>query len=67
MCLSLPYKVVSIKGTDVLASNQGISNKLIAPAPIPVKKGDWVISMQGIIVRIITEEEANKIMASLRG
>ena len=68
MCLAIPKKVIFIKknGVEVCANNSEKTEKV--RTILKVKKGDWVLTQNKIIVNKITKkqaEEINKIIKNL--
>lgn len=62
MCLTIPKKVVSQNGNNVLVSQwDGQKNQEVATI-VKVEKGDWVLTQNGIIIEKIEEEQAQEII-----
>ncbi len=57
MCLSIPAKVLEVRGNRAVVESRGwrreADTTLVAPAV-----GDWVLVQTGLIVQVLTEEEA---------
>ena len=61
MCLTIPKKVISIKNGVIRVVP--INGKMIEEAGsiIKVKKGDWVITQNSIIINKITSRQAKEV------
>lgn len=59
MCLGIPKKVISIRNN--LAIIKSAKRQQVVGTLIKVKKGDWVLTQQGVIVRKIGKKEAKEI------
>lgn len=57
MCLAIPGKILSIEGRKVLVEYPS-ENRYALVGDEPIKIGDFVMVQMGIIVKILTEEEA---------
>ncbi|MDD5590239.1 MAG: HypC/HybG/HupF family hydrogenase formation chaperone [Candidatus Portnoybacteria bacterium] len=65
MCLTIPKQVVSFrKGRVLLASPSGEEE---AGSLIRIKKGDWVLTQNQIVVSKITKKQAKDILGLWRG
>ncbi len=64
MCLTIPKQVISVKkdGVTVRLSN-GVQK---VGAIVDVKKGDWVLTQNNIIVKKISQKQAEEINNLLR-
>lgn len=59
MCLGIPARVLSVDGTQATLDLRG--RTVVADASLlPVSPGDYVLSYAGLIVQILTPEEAEK-------
>jgi hydrogenase maturation factor len=59
MCLTIPKQVILCKnGAAILKSRNGRQN---AGSIIKVKKGDWVLTQNNIIIQKISEKQAKEI------
>jgi len=59
MCLTIPKQVMAVKGGSIkLKSPKGQQQ---VGSLIKVKKGDWVLAQQGVIVRKIGKKQAEEI------
>ena len=59
MCLTIPKQIVSIAENKIRLK---AGKKLFSAASIiPVKKGDWVLTQNDIIIKKITANQAKKI------
>ena len=57
MCLGIPARVVSVEGTRAVLDLRG--KELIADASmVNVSPGDYVVNYAGLIVQVLTPEEA---------
>lgn len=65
MCLTIPYKVLSCRDKTAIVifnnKKQKVNSNLIN-----VKKGDYVIIQNKIIIKKINKKEANKIFTLLK-
>ena len=60
MCLTIPKKITAIKnGVCVLERENG--EKQEAKSIIPVKKGNWVLTQNNIIIQKLTQKQAQEI------
>jgi len=59
MCLTIPKQVLSVKnGVAMVKSRKG---KEEVGMIVKIKKGDWVLTQNNIIIRKITEKQAKEI------
>jgi hydrogenase assembly chaperone HypC/HupF len=64
MCLTVPYQVVSVKkGKIGLTFNK--QRRTANSSLVKVKKGDYVLLQQGIIVKKLNKKEAQNFFALL--
>jgi hydrogenase maturation factor len=61
MCLTIPKKVISVNNDFIKLSRQNKKNTEKAGSILKVKKGDWVLTQNGIIVSKITSRQAREI------
>lgn len=64
MCLTIPKQVLSVKKDSVLLKNR--NKKENAGAIIKVKKDDWVLTQNSIIIKKITAKQAKEIKNLLK-
>lgn len=66
MCLTIPKKILSINQKFIIGQNlKGKKEKLTASL-IKIKKGDWVLAQNGIIIRKITVKQGKEINKLLK-
>jgi hydrogenase assembly chaperone HypC/HupF len=65
MCLTIPKQIISLKPNEVKLRNGDTVES--ASTIIPVKKGDWVLTQNGVIIKKIKAKEAKEILALWRG
>ncbi|MBS3088460.1 HypC/HybG/HupF family hydrogenase formation chaperone [Candidatus Pacearchaeota archaeon] len=65
MCLTIPGKVIEIKKDSFVVDYVSEKREAIASA-IDVKKGDYVIVSNKIIIKKIPEQNAKKILEMLQ-
>ncbi len=59
MCLGIPARVVSVEGTRAILDLRG--RTIVADASmVAVSPGDYVLSYAGLIVQILSPEEAEE-------
>jgi len=59
LCLTIPKKVISVKKEFIEIERSGKKEKV--GTILKVKKGDWVLTQGGVIVRKITQKQAEEI------
>ncbi|MFA5051004.1 MAG: HypC/HybG/HupF family hydrogenase formation chaperone [Patescibacteria group bacterium] len=59
MCLAIPKKIISVKKNSVLLQSPNGRETVISL--IKVKKGDWVLTQNHIVVKKINKNQAEKI------
>jgi hydrogenase assembly chaperone HypC/HupF len=59
MCLTIPKQVLSANKNAIKVAS-GSKTELVGSL-LPVKKGDWVLTQSGIIIRKITAKQAKEI------
>ncbi|KKS66163.1 MAG: hypothetical protein UV36_C0034G0002 [Parcubacteria group bacterium GW2011_GWC2_42_6] len=60
MCLTIPKQVISIKGSTVKVKS-GQTQQAVGSL-IKVKKGDWVLTQNEVIINKINKEKAQEIL-----
>lgn len=65
MCLTIPKKVISIKN-DVVVVETPEKNKTKLKSIIKVKKGDYVLSQQNVIIQKIGKKQAEELLGLLK-
>jgi hydrogenase expression/formation protein HypC len=64
MCLGIPARVLSVNGTHAVLDLRG--REVPADASmVPVSPGDYVVSYAGLIVQVLTPEEARETLRLL--
>jgi hydrogenase maturation factor len=70
MCLTIPKKVLSVNSKFIVGqSAKGKKEKMIASL-VKIKKGDWVLTQNGVIIKKITavqKREINKLLRNKKG
>ena len=61
MCLTIPKKVKLVKKEFVEVVSQKSKKMEKVGTILKVKKGDWVLTQGGVIVRKITQKQAEEI------
>jgi len=61
MCLTIPYQVKCPKGEKFVIMANGQEKDVISPL-FKIKKGDWVLTQNNIVVKKITSKQAKKIL-----
>ncbi|OGZ34965.1 MAG: hypothetical protein A2174_00040 [Candidatus Portnoybacteria bacterium RBG_13_41_18] len=64
MCLAIPKQVISVKKDSVTVKSSG-GRQAVATLE-PVKKGDWVLTQNNVIIRKISQKQAKEINSLLR-
>jgi len=59
MCLAIPKKIISVKKNSVLLQSPKGRETVISL--IKVRKGDWVLTQNHIVVKKINKDQAKKI------
>ncbi len=57
MCLSIPAKVLAVRGNRAVVESRGGTREADATLVTPAV-GDWVLVQTGVIVQVLSEEEA---------
>ncbi len=64
MCLGIPARVVSIRGKEAVLNLRG--REVVADASaVQVSPGDYVVTYSGLIVQVLSPEEAEETLALL--
>jgi hydrogenase expression/formation protein HypC len=64
MCLGIPARVVSVRGTEAVLDLRG--KEVVADASaVSVSPGDYVVTYAGLIVQVLSREEAEETLALL--
>lgn len=64
MCLTIPKQIISVKKDLVkLKSKNGLEN---AASIIKVKKGDWVLTQNNVIIKKINKKQAKEILKIIK-
>lgn len=61
MCLTIPKQVVAIKNNYIKVCHKGSKKTEKAGSILDVKRGDWVLTQNRIIVSKITKKQAEEI------
>jgi hydrogenase assembly chaperone HypC/HupF len=64
MCISKPQKVLSFSNGRAVVEFEG--DRKTMSSPIPLERGDYVLSQAGLVVRKIPEDEAKKMLKEWR-
>lgn len=60
MCLSIPYKIIRIKGQKAVAKSGKASRTLDIRLLPKVRAGDWVLAENGFAVAKVPEKDARE-------
>ncbi len=64
MCLGIPARVVSVRGEEAVLDLRG--REVVADASaVSVSPGDYVLTYSGLIVQVLSREEAEETLALL--
>jgi hydrogenase expression/formation protein HypC len=64
MCLGIPARVVSVRGTEAILDLRG--REVVADASaVPVTPGDYVLTYSGLVVQRLSREEAEETLRLL--
>ena len=64
MCLGIPARVVSVRGKEAVLDLRG--RRVVADASaVTVSPGDYVLSYSGLIVQVLSQQEAEETLALL--
>lgn len=66
MCLSIPAKVISIKGEEALVSVFGTQVSVSLVLLEGIEPGDFVLVHSGFAIQTIDQEEAKKTLEVIR-
>lgn len=61
MCLTIPKKVIKVKKDCIEVVPQKSKKKEKVGTILKVKKGEWVLTQGGIIIKKITQKQAEEI------
>ncbi len=61
MCLTIPKKILSISQKSIIGQSPKGKKEKITASLIKIKKGDWVLTQNNIIVKKITSKQAAEI------
>ncbi len=65
MCLGIPARVISVRGKEAVLDLRG--REIVADASaVQVSPGDYVVTFSGLIVQVLTREEAEETLALLK-
>lgn len=67
MCVGEPMKIVAIDGIAAQAEADGKSELIDLSLTPDAQVGDWILTFLGASREVITEDEAAKISAALKG
>jgi hydrogenase assembly chaperone HypC/HupF len=60
MCLTIPKQIISLKSDEVKLRNGDAVET--ASTIVSVRKGDWVLTQNGVIIKKIKAKEAKEIL-----
>ncbi|HYM40269.1 MAG TPA: HypC/HybG/HupF family hydrogenase formation chaperone [Thermoplasmata archaeon] len=64
MCLGIPARVVSVRGKEAVLDLRG--REVVADASaVSVSPGDYVVTYAGLIVQVLSQEDAEETLALL--
>lgn len=66
MCMSVPGRVVRIEGPSAEVDSGGRRHRCNALLVPEARAGDWVLTHAGLVISVITEEEAASMGEMLR-
>jgi len=61
MCLTIPKKILSINSKSIMGKSPKGKKEKITASLVKIKKGDWVLTQNSIIVKKITSKQAAEI------
>lgn len=64
MCLTIPKKVISVSGENVVVQNPGGSRQTIKTI-VKLKTGDFCLTQQNIAIEKVSKKEAMEIIDNL--
>ncbi|MEM1381949.1 MAG: HypC/HybG/HupF family hydrogenase formation chaperone [Pseudomonadota bacterium] len=67
MCVGIPLRIVSVNGSEAVATNGTRTETLDLSLTGPVEPGTWVLSFLGSARERISEDEARLISEALAG
>ena len=59
MCLAIPGKILKVEGQKITVEYPGQIRQALAGGE-SVKIGDWILVQMGVVIKILTPEEAKK-------
>lgn len=65
MCLTIPKQVISVKGGKAVIKHNKAREE--AGSLVKIKKGDWVLMQNGVIIKKITAKQAKEINKLTQG
>lgn len=65
MCLTIPYQIASKRGEKFVIINKDRKKEATSPL-FTVKKGDWVLTQNNMIVRKINKKEASELISLMQ-
>lgn len=66
MCLSIPGKVQEIKNNGKIIVDYGSEKRMADFSLVKIKKGDYVIIKEKIVIEIIPKEEAEEYLKIIK-
>lgn len=66
MCLAVPYKIISIKGSKAIADVMGVKKEIDIRVLDEVKVNDYVLVHAGFAIQKLDEKEADTTLNLLR-
>jgi len=61
MCLSIPKKIIKAESENIVVESFGGKKEKITASLIKIKKGDWILAQNSIIIKKITAKQAKEI------
>ena len=65
MCLTIPKKVLSVK-KNIVAVQNPLGKKQELKSIIKVRKGDYILSQQNVIIQKIGKKQAEELLGLLK-
>lgn len=65
MCLTIPKKVITVD-KDFIETQTAQGEKEKLGTLLDVKKGDWVLSLNSVIIKKLSQKEAKEILKILK-
>jgi hydrogenase expression/formation protein HypC len=66
MCLAVPYKIISIKGSKAIADVMGVKKEIDIRVLDEVKVNDYVLVHAGFAIQKLDQKEADTTLNLLR-